>query len=314
MSAKSNIFGLLDLLRLPATIHLSLWIFLGMLLGFRDIGGFVWSHLALVALGAFLGIGGGMALNDWVDRNIDKKRQNKGKHYGSNSRPFTKYRPLAKGLIAGWKAMFLVAVCIMGVALIVSIAPSPRDYIIMAMVAYFVVAELAYQVVRRHWPIGHPIIASIFGLWPVVGYVAVSGFFPLPLLVTLFVLAFCLEICHNQGADIVDMENDRAMGLKTPPIVMGLRFTSYQMLLFSILATMASLVLFIVATLGMIYIVGVLLADALLVKANLEVVRQPTVDRALKEFVTSKKYVIIVFSAIALDIMLGKSLSSIRLW
>jgi protoheme IX farnesyltransferase len=312
VSVKNYVFDLLDLLRVPATIQLSLWILLGALLGFRDIGDFLWSHLALVALGAFLGIGSGMALNDLVDRNLDKKRQNKG--YDTKSRPFTKHRPLVHGVVTGLEAMFLVAVCITGVLLIVSTAPPPRNYIVMTMVAYFVVAELVYQAVRRRWPIGHPIIASIFGLWPVVGYVAVSDFHPLPLLITLFVLAFCIEVCHNQGADMVDMKDDKAMGLKTPPIKMGLKFTSYQMLLFSILATLTSLALSVVANLGVIYIGGALLADGLLVKANLEVVRQPTVDNALKAFVTNKKYVVIVFSATALDIMIGKSLPSIKLW
>lgn len=299
---------MLDLLRVPATIQLSLWILLGTLIGFRDSGSFLWSNLALVALGAFLGIGGGMALNDFVDRNIDKNRRNEG--YDTKSRPFTKYRPLARGVITRLEAMILVAMCLFGVVLIVSIAPPSPNYVIMAMVAYFIGAELVYQVVRRHWPVGYPIIASIFGLWPVVGYVAVSDFTPFPLLVTLFTLAFCLEVCHNQSADIVDMENDKAMGMKTLPIVVGLKFTLYQMLLFSIIATVASLVLSIVASLGVIYLGGALLADGLLIKANLDLIKQPSVDKALKQFATDKKYVILMFTAIALDIMLGKNLPS----
>lgn len=262
----------------------------------------------LVALGAFLGIGGGMALNDFVDRNIDKNRRNEG--YDTKSRPFTKYRPLARGVITRLEAMILVVMCLFGVVLIVSIAPPSPNYVIMAMVAYFIGAELVYQVVRRHWPVGYPIIASIFGLWPVVGYVAVSDFTPFPLLVTLFTLAFCLEVCHNQSADIVDMENDKAMGMKTLPIVVGLKFTLYQMLLFSIIATVASLVLSIVASLGVIYLGGALLADGLLIKANLDLIKQPSVDKALKQFATDKKYVILMFTAIALDIMLGKNLPS----
>ena len=44
---------------------------MGTLLGLRDAAGFNLDHFLRVLFGAFLGVGGGMALNDWVDRKID---------------------------------------------------------------------------------------------------------------------------------------------------------------------------------------------------------------------------------------------------
>jgi len=299
-SLKDRLLGFLDLLRIPATIQLSSWILIGTLLAFRDAGIFHLDLFLRVLFGAFLGVGGGLALNDWVDRKFDLKRLEKG--YDEKSR-FTKRRPLVEGIVSSEEAVLLTFFCILGAVLIASTAPFPRNFIIITFIAYFILAELLYQKTRHVLPVSFSITASIFGLWPLTGYIAVSDMFPTFLLLTLFVLAFFWEVCHNQDADIIDIENDKAVGLKTPSIVSGIKISSNIILFSSVIVFIASMALFMIGNLGPIYLIGAFLVGSFFLRSSYNVFKQPSHEKALNGFITAKIYVVTLFIVIFLDIM-----------
>ena len=67
----------IDLLRLQFSFAWPLLFCSGYLLATMTYGGFEWLMLAKVALIGFFGFEAGMVLNDYVDREIDKKTGNR---------------------------------------------------------------------------------------------------------------------------------------------------------------------------------------------------------------------------------------------
>lgn len=297
---RNRILGFLDLLRLPATLQLSSWILLGTLLAFRDMDVFQIDPFLRVFLGAVLGIGGGMALNDWVDRRFDEMRIRKNRHYDENSR-LTKRRPLVEGMVSSGEAALLTLSCLLSVILIASTAPFPRNLYVIIFITYFIFAELLYQKLRHITPFSLPIEASIFGLWPLVGYLAVSDEFPTLLLINMFVIAFFWEVCHNQNADIIDLENDVVVGLKTLPIIYGTRFSAHLILISSIIVFISSSILFIVGNLGPIYFIGAVVAGLFYLKSSFNIFKQQHLKNVLRGFSTAKKYAVLLFIMVLLD-------------
>jgi 4-hydroxybenzoate polyprenyltransferase len=268
-----------DLLRLQFFFAWPLLFSSGYLLATLAYGGFAWSMLAKVALIGFFGFEAGLVLNDYVDREIDKKDVDNGR--------LTKYwrffgtRPLPAGLIAPTHALALFMVLAGSAALLILTLPYPHSVYVLLLMAYCYVIEVFYQEEKRIpqvFPFPQLIGRTDFALFPVAGYLCAGSPDTTALLFFLFFYPFA--IAHLGLNDLIDETNDRARGLRTIPTIYDAERTRYWIAGFTVIHAMMA-VLFI-TRLEPVARAGICAGLILLVIANIVILRTRAADAALR--------------------------------
>ncbi len=250
----------------------------GLFLSFPAYGGFDWLLVAKAAAIALLGFEAGFVLNDYVDRDLDAKDVEHDK--------LTKYwrvfgrRPLASGLVPARNALMLFVVLAAAAGALILTLPPPHSYWVLAIMAYSYVVEVFYQLKKRRqgFPLAQLIGRTDFSLFPVAGYLVNGQPDVVPLLYFLFFYPYAQA--HLGMNDLIDVANDEARGLKTIPVLYGLRRTGQWVLGFTALHVVGALAF--ATVLKPAAIVGVAVGLILLIAANVAVQRRPTPESALR--------------------------------
>ena len=269
----------IDLMRLQFFFAWPLLFSSGYLLATMTSGGFSWFILAKVALIGFLGFEAGLVLNDYIDRDIDKKEVEQGlltkywRFFGS--------RPLPAGLIPPTHALALFCMLAGIAALLILTLPYPHSVYVLLMMAYCYVIEVFYQEEKRIpqvFPFPQLIGRTDFAFFPVAGYICAG----LPDITAFlyFVFFYPFAIAHLGVNDLIDETNDRARELRTIPTIYDAERTRYWIAGFTILHAMMA-VLFI-TRLGVVARIGIYAGLVLLVIANIVILKYKTPDAALK--------------------------------
>jgi len=286
-----------DLLRLQFFFA---WVILfssGYLLATSVYGGFSYFDLARVALIAFFGFEAGFVLNDYVDRDFDKR--------DIESTRLTKYwrifgtRPIPLGLIAPRSALTLFFVLVVITTLLIATLPFPHSLYVFLIMVYCYTVEIFYQVKKRHqhYPVAQLIGRTDFALFPVAGYLCIGSPDVNALLYFLFFYPFAMA--HLGVNDLIDVENDRARGLNTPATLYGLSGTAIWICAFTVVHAVLALVF--AMRLGWIARAGFLIGLALLAVANAVILKNRTPDAALKVLPFFHVTMLIYAGSIALD-------------
>ncbi len=254
----------LDLTRLHFFFVWPLLFCSGLFISFTPYGGFSWLLVGKAALIALLGFEAGFILNDYVDRDLDKKdvEHDKLTRYW---RPFGK-RPIPAGEVSPNRALTLfLALAAVTAALILSL-PYPNSAYVLGIMAYSYAVEYFYQVKKRKqkYPLAQLIGRTDFALFPVAGYLC-NGQPDLNALLY-FVFFYPFAQAHLGANDIIDIANDEARGLKTIPQLYGTEGAKRWILLFT-LSHMVGAVLF-TRIVGVVAAYGVVLGLLLLSVAN----------------------------------------------
>jgi len=287
----------IDLLRLQFFFA---WVILfssGYLLATSIYGGLSVFDLARVALIAFFGFEAGFVLNDYVDRDFDKK--------DIESSRLTKYwrifgtRPIPLGLIAPRSALALFFVLVIVTTLLIATLPFPHSLYVFLIMVYCYAAEVLYQVKKRHqhYPIAQLIGRTDFALFPVAGYLCIG--FPDVTAALYFLFFYPFAMAHLGANDMIDIENDRARGMNTPATLYGLSGTAIWICAFTLLHAMLALVF--APRLGWIARAGFLAGLALLAVANAVILKNKTPDAALSVLPLFHVTMLIYAGSIALD-------------
>jgi 4-hydroxybenzoate polyprenyltransferase len=250
----------------------------GLFLSFPTYGGFDWLLVAKAAAIALLGFEAGFVLNDYVDRDLDAKDVEHDK--------LTKYwrlfgkRPIATGKVPASNALILFIVLAAAAGALILTLPPPHSYWVLAIMAYSYIVEAFYQLRKRNqeFPLAQLIGRTDFSLFPVAGYLVNGQPDMVPLLYFLFFYPFAQA--HLGMNDLIDVANDKVRGLKTIPILYGLKRTGQWVLGFTALHVVGALAF--ATVLKPTAIVGVFVGLLLLIVANLAVQRKPTPESALK--------------------------------
>lgn len=275
---KDTIKAYVDLTRLQFFFAWPLLFCSGLFLSFQQYGGFDWLLVAKAAVIALLGFEGGFVLNDCVDAELDKKDVEHDK--------LTRYwrlsgsRPISTGRVSKGNALALFILLAVGAAALSLTLPYPHSAYVLGIMAYSYSVEYFYQVKKRsqNLPIAQLLGRTDFSLFPVAGYL-VNG---QPDFVALlyFVFFYPFAQAHLGANDIIDAENDKARGLKTIPILYGLKGTAHWILAFTIAHIAAAF--FFTGILVMVAKIGVLIGIALLVTANVIIMRGQNPAAGLK--------------------------------
>jgi len=291
----------IDLLRLQFFFAWPLLFGSGYLLATMTYGGFEWFMLAKVTLIGFFGFEAGLVLNDYIDRDIDKKDiEGRLTRYWR----FSGTRPLPAGLIPPAHALILFIVLAGIAAVLILTLPYPHSIYVLLLMVYCYVIEAFYQYEKRIpqvFPFPQLIGRTDFAIFPVAGYLCVGS--PDTTMFLYFIFFYPFAIAHLGANDLIDEANDRARGLRTIPTIYDAERTRYWIAGFTVIhAMMAFLFL---TRLGLVAQIGIYAGLGLLVIANIVILKYKTPDAALKVLPLFHVAMVLYAAGICAGVLLG---------
>jgi len=291
----------IDLTRLQFFFAWPLLFCSGYLLAITIYGNFAWFDLARVSLIGFFGFEAGLVLNDYIDRDYDKK--------DIESDKLTKYwrifrtRPIPAGLISPNHALGLfIGLAAITTVLIVTL-PYPHSLIVLLIMIYSYTVEIFYQIEKRQpqqFPFAQLIGRTDFALFPVAGYLCLGN--PDLNAFLYFVFFYPFALAHLGVNDLIDVANDRARGLSTIPILYDMPRTTFWIFGFTIIHAMMALLF--MTRLGWIGRAGIIIGLTVLMAANGVILKNQTPEAALKMLPLFHVTMLLYAGSIALDTVL----------
>ena len=234
--------------------------------GLTFVGAFVAGGLLAPAPTAFavvatvLATGGGNAINDYFDREIDAINR--------PDRPIPRGAVSPRGALLFSGLLFAVAV---GLTLLL-----PLFAVAIALIN--LVALVAYTELFKGLPgVGNALVAYLTGSTFLYGGAAVEG--NLSPVVVLFALAASATMAREVVKDVEDAAGDREEGLRTLPIVLGRRRALAVAAAFVVAAVVASPAPYLLGTFGLPYLVVLAPALAVMLGATYLAFESPAVGQ-----------------------------------
>jgi 4-hydroxybenzoate polyprenyltransferase len=275
---KESIKAYIDLTRAHFWFAWPLLFCSGLVLAFDNYGGFSWSLILRAALIAVLGFEAGFVLNDYVDRDVDKKdiEFDKLTRYW---RPFRK-RPIPSGSVSPRRALGLFFLLVFLTSLLIATLPYPNSLYVFVLMVFSYCMEYFYQVRKRNqtFPFSQLLGRLDFALFPVAGYLCYGH--PDATALRYFLFFYPWVIAHLGVNDLIDVKNDESRDLKTVAVLYGMKGTQNWILLFTVMHFVVA-PLFLVQ-LGAIAVIGFILAFLLLAVANYLLIRDKSPEAGLK--------------------------------
>jgi len=269
----------IDLTRLQFFFAWPLLFCSGYLLATTVYGHFAWFDLLRVALIGFFGFEAGFVLNDYVDRNYDKKDIEADK--------LTRYwrifgtRPLADGTIPPYHALVLFFGLAGVTAALILTLSYPHSLFVLLIMIYCYTIEMFYQIEKRQpqqFPFAQLIGRTDFALFPVAGYLCLG----IPDLNAFLYFAFFypFAMAHLGANDLIDVANDRARGLSTIPVLYDRERTAYWIAGFTVIHVMMAFLF--MTRIGWIGRYSIVAGLCLLVIANVVILKNKTPEATLR--------------------------------
>jgi 4-hydroxybenzoate polyprenyltransferase len=276
---NATIRAYIDLTRLQFFFAWPLLFGSGYMLATTVYGQFAWFDLVRVALIGLFGFEAGFVLNDYVDRNYDKKEVEADK--------LTRYwrifgtRPLTDGSIPPLHALVLFFGLAAVTAALILTLPSPHSLFVLLIMIYCYTIEVFYQIEKRQpqqFPFAQLIGRTDFALFPVAGYLCLGS----PDLNAFLYFAFFypFAMAHLGANDLIDVANDRARGMSTIPVLYDRERTAYWIAGFTVIHVMMAFLF--MTRLGLISRYSIVAGLCLLVIANVVIVMNKTPEATLR--------------------------------
>jgi len=270
--------GYADLLRLHFFFAWPVLFCSGYLLAAAAYGTFSPFDLVRAAVIGFLGFEGGLVLNDYIDREYDKRDTEFGR--------LTRYwrifgtRPIPAGLVSPRSALLIFLLLCISTLIVIATLPYPHSLYVALIMLYSYGAEAFYQVKKRRqsYPVAQLLGRTDFALFPVAGYLC-TGYPDTPALLY-FLFFYPFAMAHLGVNDLADIENDRARGMQTIPVLYGMKGTTWWIAGFIVVHALCAFIF--VSVLGPIATAGVVFGLALLALSAVHLARQPTAEGGMR--------------------------------
>ena len=212
-----------------------------------------WRNIIVSAVVVFMFIGGGNALNDYIDRDIDRTAHPE--------------RPVPSGRLRPEQARN-AGISMLALSVVASLLT--LDLVCIAIVAVAAVLMISYEMfLKQRGFVGNLTIAVLTGMVFLLGS-ALVGDVMANMVVAL--MACLVSIGREIAKDIEDMNSDE--GRKTLPMSIGVRASACIACVFFILGPVLSILPMISGTYGILYY-AVILADAMFLASAASVFRDP---------------------------------------
>jgi len=256
-------------------------------------GGKAWPSLSLTfwtLLGGALAAGGASALNQYIDRDLDKNMQR------------TSWRPLAaQRLTAAEGLAFGLALCVASYYILASFVNLLAAILSLAGIFYYV---LFYSVLLKKVTVQNIVIGGGAGaIPPMVGWAAATGHLSLAAWI-LFGIVFMWTPPHFWALAIVRLRDYERAGVPMMPVVRGQEETRRQILIYTLILVAVTLLLPILKLAGTLYLVSAIALGLGLIYAAWRVWRTPGNKVAWTMYRWSSMYLAFIFLALMLDAVL----------
>jgi len=240
-------------------------------------------------LGGALAAGGASALNQYIDRDIDRAMQRTAKR----PLPDGRLKPaegLAYGIGACMAAFFIMAVMVNLLAAVLSLA---------GMIYYV----LLYSVWLKRLTVQNIVIGGGAGaIPPLVGWAAATGALNIPSLL-LFAIIFLCTPPHFWALALVRKNDYARGGVPMMPVVRGETETRRQILIYTVELVALTLLLPILDILGIIYLLSAVVLGAWLIHTAWKVMRAGGNKTAWQMYRYSSMYLAFLMLAMVIDVL-----------
>jgi protoheme IX farnesyltransferase len=253
-----------------------------------------WPSFGLVAAtvtGGWLAAGGAHAINCWFDRDIDASMGR------TRARPIPagRVRPrsaLAFGVMLGMLAFALLAVAVNLLAATLAIA---------GLLFYVFV----YTMWLKRSSMQNIVVGGAAGaIPPLVGWAAVQGSLSLTALF-LFAVVFYWTPPHFWALALLIRRDYANAAVPMLPVIVGERETRRQILVYTVILVLVTVMPVLVHSFGYVYIAGAGLLDAVFLATAVLAVRDPSARAARRVFYYSMLYLALLFAVMAVDRVIG---------
>ena len=241
-------------------------------------------------LGGALAAGGSSALNQFIDRELDKNMQRTAK------------RPLADGRLADAEGLaFGLGLSLISYYILACFVNSLAALLSLAGIIYYVIL---YSVWLKKATVQNIVIGGGAGaIPPMVGDAAATGTLDWTAWI-LFAIIFMWTPPHFWALAIVRMKDYEKAGVPMMPVVRGEMETRRQIFIYTIELVVVTLLLPILNLAGTVYLVSSLVLGGALLYAAWVVWKQGGNKVAWRMYKWSSMYLVFIFAAIMIDAVL----------
>jgi protoheme IX farnesyltransferase len=263
-----------------------------MVLAWRFVDGldplvFAWLVIATL-IGGSLAAGAANAINCYLDRDIDQIMVR------------TRRRPLPSHDVAPQDALvFGLALTVASFAWLAFTTNLVAAFLALLAIGFYVVVYT--MVLKRSTPQNIVLGGAAGAMPPLIGWAAVTGDISLPALL-LFAVVFYWTPPHFWALSLRLRGDYEAAGVPMLPVTHGVRETTRQIALYSVLMVALTLVFFAVARMGLIFLAGALVLGGLFLFQAMAMAREGTDRRAVRLYKYSITYLTALFALIILDV------------
>lgn len=256
-------------------------------------GGGRWPEPALLIwtmVGGALAAGGSSALNQYIDRELDRKMQR------------TSRRPLAEGRLTSAEGLaFGLVLCLASYYIMAGFVNLLAALLSLSGIIYYV---LFYSVWLKKATVQNIVIGGGAGaIPPLVGWAAATGHLSLEAWI-LFLIVFFWTPPHFWALAIVRKKDYENAGVPMLPVIRGEKETRSKILIYTLELVAVTLLLPIFNLTGIIYILSASLLGAGLIYAAWKVWKVGGNLVAWKMYRWSSMYLAFIFTAIVVDAIL----------
>jgi heme o synthase len=246
-----------------------------------------WKALVFGNLGIWLAASSAAAINHLLDRRIDEKMAR------------TSHRPLPSGSLSGRQvlvfALILGALSMLLLCLFVNWLTAALTFF--SLIGYAVI----YTVYLKHATPQNIVIGGAAGAAPpVLGWAAVTGEVHAYALL-LFLIIFVWTPPHFWALAIFRREDYARAMVPMLPVTHGVEYTRWQILFYTILLTLVTLLPVFSGMSGRFYLGGVLVLDAVFLYYAIRMMKPPNEAYAMKVFGYSIWYLMVLFALLLID-------------
>ena len=243
--------------------------------------------LVFGTLGIAMASGSAAALNHILDRRIDKQMAR------------TRRRPLATGNLRTSQALVFAGVLCIGSMMMLWLSAGGLCALLTfgSIIGYAVI----YTVWLKHATPQNIVIGGAAGAAPpVLGWVAVTHVIDAQALV-LFMIIFMWTPPHFWSLAIARREEYAKVGIPMLPVTHGIPYTRRQILLYTVLLILCTLLPVVIGMSGLVYLAAALVLDARFLYLALALQRSVRPDLPIRTFRFSVTYLMALFGAFIID-------------
>ena len=284
--ARARLKDLFVLTKPVIVLLLLVTTYAGMVVGGRQLPSLALTFWTMV--GGALAAGGSSAINQYIDRDIDRSMQRTSK------RPLAAQRMTpAEGLAFG------LALCLLAFYLMAGFVNLNAALLSLAGMIYYV---LLYSIFLKRVTVQNIVIGGGAGaIPPLVGWAAATGGLSIPSLF-LFAIVFLWTPPHFWALAIVRRKDYARAGVPMLPVVKGEAETRRQILIYTLELVALTLLMPVLHLAGSVYLIGALVLGGGLIYAAWRVIKLGGNKTAYVMYRYSSMYLALLFLVLVVDV------------